>query len=406
MSTSNSTRPQKPAKPNPAFPLFPHATGRWCKKILGKLHYFGPWDDPDAALQRYLDQKDALHAGLTPADTRDRLTVFLLCAKFLTSKKREMADGEISSRTFAEYAALGKRLLKVLGKDRLVVDLRPDDFGKLRRVMARTWGPVRLKAEIVRTRVPFNWAYKNGLIDRPMVFGEMFKAPKKKTLRQHRAAQGPKMFEAEEVRRMLDAAGQPLKTMILLGVNCGFGNSDLATLPLTALDLEHGWINYPRPKTGIARRGPLWTETAAALREWLTMRPKPTNDGDGNKVFITRWGASWEKDFAAVTKETRKLLNRLGISGHRNFYALRHTFQTIADDARDFVATRSIMGHASNDIADDYREKVNDDRLRAVAEHVRGWLFGQAKASTTGQNQKVTKPRAKKENPGLRLFSA
>jgi hypothetical protein len=39
----------RPAKPRPDFPLFAHATGRWAKKINGKLQYFGPWGDPQTA---------------------------------------------------------------------------------------------------------------------------------------------------------------------------------------------------------------------------------------------------------------------------------------------------------------------------------------------------------------------
>ena len=52
MSKINSTaptsagKPVKPSKPRPDFPLGVHPAGYWCKKIRGKLHYFGPRFDP------------------------------------------------------------------------------------------------------------------------------------------------------------------------------------------------------------------------------------------------------------------------------------------------------------------------------------------------------------------------
>jgi hypothetical protein len=45
MPAGYRTAPQKPSKPFPDFQLFPHITGRWAKKIKGKLHYIGPWVD-------------------------------------------------------------------------------------------------------------------------------------------------------------------------------------------------------------------------------------------------------------------------------------------------------------------------------------------------------------------------
>ena len=113
----------KPAKPYPEFPLFPHATKRWAKKIRGRLHYFGPWDDPGGSLNRYLEQKDALHAGRRPVAKPEALTVYQLAAAFLEFKKHARDAGELTTRSFNEYAATTKRVLKTFGKHRLVIDI-------------------------------------------------------------------------------------------------------------------------------------------------------------------------------------------------------------------------------------------------------------------------------------------
>src|SRR5438045_6211906 len=93
----------KPAKPHPDFPLFAHATKRWAKKIRGKMHYFGPWSDPDGALAKYLEQKDALHAGRKPRPDPDALTVKDAANAFLNAKKALLDAGELSPHTWDNY---------------------------------------------------------------------------------------------------------------------------------------------------------------------------------------------------------------------------------------------------------------------------------------------------------------
>ena len=57
------------------------------------------------------------------------------------------------------------------------------------------------------------------------------------------------------------------------------------------------------------------------------------------------------------------------------FYALRHTFRTVADRTKDQPAIDHIMGHARDDMASLYRERIEDDRLKAVVNVVRMWLW-------------------------------
>jgi integrase len=157
-----------------------------------------------------------------------------------------------------------------------------------------------------------------------------------------RAKQGPKRFTPEEIHRLLAAAGEQLRALVLLGINCGFGNADVGLLPLTALDLDGGWVNYPRPKTGVHRRCPLWPETVAAVREALARRPASRRAKHAGLAFLTSRGRRWYTGTTdnPLSHVTWKHLKALGIARKGlNFYALRHTFRTVADEARDQPAT-------------------------------------------------------------------
>jgi site-specific recombinase XerC len=269
----------KPKRPD-GFPLFCHDSGRWAKKIRGKFHYFGYWRGPSAvsleeARDTWLEQKDELLAGRTPRRKTGGLDVGTLVNSFLHAKKQKMAAGEMTQHTWNDYAKIGTRMIASFGRTRPVETLEAVDFATLRATLAKTLGPTRLGSDVQRVKTIFRWAEESGVIPALPRFGPDFKRPDKRIRRAARQAKGSRMWERKEILTILRHAKQPLRSMVLLAVNCGYGNNDVARLPLAALDLDAGWIDFPRPKTAIPRRSPLWPETVQALREWLAMRPEP-----------------------------------------------------------------------------------------------------------------------------------
>ena len=96
------------------------------------MHYFGPWSDPDGALAKYLEQKDALHAGRKPRESSAGATVKDAANTFLNHKQARLDAGELSPRTFAEYSETCDLIVSEFGKRRLLDDIDAADFAALR----------------------------------------------------------------------------------------------------------------------------------------------------------------------------------------------------------------------------------------------------------------------------------
>jgi integrase len=380
MTKPHSTLRTKPAKPHPDFPLFPHGSGQWARKIRGKLFYFGSWKDPDSALNYYLEVKDDLLLGRKPRPRgSDELTVENLCNLFLVSRERKVETGDLERRTFEEYKTEAKRVAAEFGKTTIVEELRPEDFAEFRAKLGRGVNPKTLEGRIARVRAIFNYADKNGLLERPLskIWGTEFAKPSRKTLKIIRR-ENPRSLTAPEIWQLLEAAGAHTAAMIWLGINCGFGNKDVARIKLSDLDFAGGWLRLYRSKTGIDRRCPLWPETIKALKEAIKVRPAPKSPEDSDLVFITKYGQSWipKPRSNPLTHELKKLREEAKITGKgKTFYALRHMFQTIGDETKNYVAVSSIMGHADGSISGHYREQVSDEALLEVSNHVRDWLL-------------------------------
>jgi integrase len=396
----------KPQKPYPAFPLFAHASGRWGKKVRRKIRFYGRWghksgaaivpvDDIEAsarAAKLEFDRCWPWHSQgreAPPKDAGDLATFKTLCNAFLTAKQNRVTTGELSLHSLGEYRRTCDLLIDHFGRERRLDDLRPDDFEKFRSVLGKGVNVVTLKSKINRCRVVLNYAHKNRMIDRPIEFGAAFDRPSDKILRRARHQNGQRMFEAVELRKLLDAADVTMKAMILLAANGGFGNTDLANMPLTAVDLDSGWINFPREKTAVPRRTPLWPETIAAVRKAIEARPAPKDPADAGLCFLTTRGTRFVRvqesrksadhynTINSLSRTFELLMERAGVEDRRGrgFYAIRHGFETIAGESNDQVATDALMGHVDSSMAGAYRERISDERLMAVVNHVRAWVF-------------------------------
>jgi integrase len=206
--------------------------------------------------------------------------------------------------------------------------------------------------------------------------------PPARRMRAHRASQPEKYWEAEEIRKIVACSPQPMKSFVLLGINCAFNPSDCGTLPLEAIDFEGGWIDYTRPKTAFPRKAKLWPETIESIQEWLSVRPETLEYE--HLTFVTKYRNPWHREnsavkHSAVSTSFAKICekNKIARKG-RSFGALRHTFKTRAEDI-DAVAAKYVCGHASTTDAESIEEiyrqfkRFDPQRFIRVADAMHDW---------------------------------
>lgn len=375
------SRKEKPSKPYSGFPLFAHASGVWAKKISGKLWYFGPWENPDAALAKFNLWLPEIRAGRDPRklpllDETSSISVADMFNSYLEHLEQRADAGEITRRHFHDNLNSARVVTERLGRDTAVDSLRVADFEMLRRKFPKSWSPQTTGNHIQRIRTAFRWAAEAEVIEAEPKYGPRFQKPQAAVLRRGRqskeAEHGKLIFEAEELRQLIAAATGYLKPCVLLGINAGFGASDCGKLRKEHVADE--WYDLPRAKTGVPRQAWLWPETCRAIE---------THRASSESVlcFETIAGKPvwWELDDGQrcdnVGKEFTKLSKKLEIYRKgRSFYSLRRTFRTVASEAGDEPAADLVMGHDSRSMASLYTRGIQQERIKAVCGYVRQWL--------------------------------
>lgn len=411
-----------PKKSDSSAPKWPHGdvvkmtahrNGQWCKKIRGRLHYFGPISDPDGAKERYLEVARELHAGLPVSTSPEATTTIADCFnEYLAHRRDDVTesrdrtdnDDALGPAMFRRYVRAGEITAEVLGRDRRPEALKPRDFAELKRTLKERYSVGTMSAYINAIRTVFHWAYNTELIDTPVRFGDEFYVKGlKKATRKARRERGKKWLDPETINALLPHASKQIRAMMLLGLNGGFYAIDCSDLRKEAIDFEHSAIRMARHKTEVDRAVPLWPETAEALKEAIEVRPTPKDEAHEDRVFITRRGQLWVKAEAGnytadgklrsvshndyVSQEFRKLFDDAGMERPKGcgFGWLRHIFYTVARRTGDYDAVNAIMGHAGEGMVEHYLEDVDLSELRRVTDYVRRWLYEPAEKAVVGR---------------------
>ncbi len=98
------------------FPLTLHPTGQYCKKIKGKIHYFGT--DKKQALERYLAQATYLHRAqsLIQKVSNGKMTLKKLSDIYLQYQHSRILAGALTPKHYSDQISSLRRLMSFLGQ--------------------------------------------------------------------------------------------------------------------------------------------------------------------------------------------------------------------------------------------------------------------------------------------------
>ena len=356
------------------FPLTLHPTGQYCKRVNGKLYYFG--SDKNYALERYLSQASYLHGNKEQIQKKSDgdMTLKELCNLYLQYQYLKVQANSLTARHHNEQIASLKKFMSFLGQSRKIDEISTLDLQSYRRKLQQTYSTAhRMNLHISIMKAMFHWAKKNEVLNS---IPNIDAVSRGKIIHKQRLT-----FLSEDIRQLLDTADIKMQAMIWLGINCGFGCTDCAELKWSNLDFINGRVKLARNKTGILRDLPLWPETIEGIKRipikgklvFYTSRGNPfvrtilKTDGNGNSKYSTQ---------NSITRKFSRLMKKVGFEVPKGtgFYTLRRTAATIAAQSGDPFAVQRLLGHADLQMATRYVQDVSKQTDKVI-ENSRGYIL-------------------------------
>ncbi|MGD0100493.1 MAG: tyrosine-type recombinase/integrase [Acidobacteriota bacterium] len=248
---------------------------------------------------------------------------------FEKAKEEFLRAAEASNRpnTLRGYRQHLAELAKTFGQAKLS-EISPFLIEKHRQRRIAEGAPVGFNRELGTLKTMFNWCIDRGKYDG---------ANPTRKVKRTKESRGPqRALELEEEARLLAACSEPLKTILLCGIDAGLRiPSETLWLKKADVDLAHKLVTVPAEaaKNGKAESVPLTARLHAALKRMIQSHP-------GSEYLFTKRDGQPFRSIQSIFRTAARKAGLLDISPH----VCRHTFATRLDQSGASLRTIQELG--------------------------------------------------------------
>jgi integrase len=182
----------------------------------------------------------------------------------------------------------------------------------------------------------------------------------------------PLFFTPEEVQTLYGKAAERTKLFILMGLNLGYTQVDIATLEHGMIDWSKGLVTRKRHKTGQPQQAKVWPLTLSLLRKFATnsKQHKLVLIGEnGNPLLVERLNEDQKPvKVDSIRLAFERLKAKTKINGRRGFKTFRKTgANQIAEHYQDSPHLVDLyLGHSEKTVRKHYTDRHFDQIFSAT----------------------------------------
>ncbi len=165
-----------------------------------------------------------------------------------------------------------------------------------------------------------------------------------------------KILDREEINRLIDAAADHLKPILIIAVSTGMRKGEIFNLRWSDIDFVDHYIHIKKTKSNVMRKVPMNAVVAATLKNM---------ERKSEFIFPSSWSKK-HKHIMEVFRLFKAACKKAGIRDLR-FHDLRHTAATLmVTGGIPLVTVSQILGHATIHMTMKYAHPTPEDKRKAV----------------------------------------